>query len=369
MKLLLTAHRFWPHVGGTEIAVEQLATQFARAGHEVTVATSAEPGAAEREERAGYHVRRFALGSRAGFRVPPAAYRRFALDEPWDVVHMHGQRIWSSDFLYPFLRRAASPIVFTAHGFAQWRRPDRKPVIDRTYYHVILPRALRHVARVTALTMAERDDLISFGVPRDKIAMVADGYDPSEFVALPTGFRARYGFPADERLLLYAGGFYANKRVDRLVEAAAGIDATLVVVGKDADGSQAAVEALAKERGTRLRVLGRIPREHLLAAYRESDLFLLGSDFEGFGLVILEAMAAGLPFVSTPHGAAPDLAATGAGALAADASAMRETIRALLSDDKRRAQMSRAGLAAAPRWTWESVARDYMRIFEEVARR
>lgn len=369
MRLLLTSHRFWPHVGGTETAVEQLATQFAKRGHDVTVATSEEPGAPMRETRNGFAVRRFPLQKRAGFRVPPAEYRRFVLYDAWDVVQLHGQRIWSTDFLYPYLRRRRSPLVFTAYGFAQWHRPDRKPVIDHAYYHVVLPRALKHVARITASTRAEREDLIGFGVPAEKIALASVGYDPADFTALPEGFRARHGIARGERMLLYAGGFYANKRVDRLVEAAAGLDATLIVLGADADGSQADIEALAKQRGTRLRALGRVPREDLLSAYREADLFVMASDFEGFGIVLLEALAAGLPFVSTPAGAAPDLAATGGGALVTDADAMREAIRSLLADDGRRRQMSAAGLAGAPRWTWESVAKDYLAIFEEVARK
>ncbi|HVM44455.1 MAG TPA: glycosyltransferase family 4 protein [Candidatus Thermoplasmatota archaeon] len=368
MRLLLTAHRFHPHVGGTETAVEQLATHFARAGHDVTVATSAEPAAPEREERDGYHVRRFPMRVRAGFRVPPPDYRRLVVEERWDVVHMHGQRIWSSDFLYPHLRRARSSIVFTAHGFAQWHRDDRVPLVDHAYYHLVLPRALRHVSCVTALTDAERRDLVGFGVPEDKIVRIGDGYDPSEFAALPTGFRARHGLAPDERVLLYAGGFYANKRVDRLVEACAGVDATLVVLGKDADGSQARVEGLARERGTRLRALGRVPRGDVLSAYREADLFLLGSDFEGYGLVLLEAMAAGLPFVSTPCGAAPDLAAHGGGVVVADARAMRAEVERLLADHASRQDMARKGMDAARRYTWESIAQEYLSLFEEVSR-
>ena len=369
MKLLLTSHRFWPNVGGTETAVEQLARHFARRGHEVTVATMAEPGCPEEETREGYRIRRFEMRRVGKFRLPPASYRRFVLDEDWDLVHLVGQRVWSSDWLYAHLRRARCAIVFTAYGFAQWRRADRKPFVDAAYYKLVLPRALRHVTVVTAATAQERDDLLSFGVPADKIVLMGTGYEPAEFDSLPAGFRQKHGFGPDEPILLYAGGFYANKRVDRLVEAAGGTGATLVVLGKDADGLQAGCERLAAERGTKLRVLGRIPREDYLSAFREADLFVFGSDFEGFGIVVLEAMAAGLPFVSTPAGAAPDLAATGAGVIAADADAMRHEIRALLADPARRAAMGRIGKEAAKARTWSAVADDYLRLFEDVGRR
>lgn len=365
MRILLTAHRFWTHVGGTEIAVESLARRYAAKGHEVTVATSAEEGSPPEEERQGYAIERFEMRHVAGFRIPPPEYRELVLSRSHDVVHMHGQRIWSSDFLFPYLHRAQAPIVFTAHGFAQWHR-KRVPVVDATYYHVVLPRALRHTSAIVALTKQEREDLVRFGVDDDRIVDIPDGYEPREFAALPSGFRARSGFSEDERLLLYAGGFYANKRVDRLVEAAAGLDATLVVLGTDADDARPKIEALARAKGARLRVLGRVPREDVLRAYRECDVFVLGSDFEGFGLVLLEAMAAGLPFVSTPCGAAVELAAHGGGVVAADAPGMRAAIAALLEDEGKRRAMGAKGKAAAPIYDWDVVADRYLDLFGQV---
>lgn len=365
MRILLTAHRFWPHVGGTEMAVGSLARRFAARGHEVTVATSAEEGSPLEEERDGYAIERFELRRVAGFRVPPPEYRELVLSRSHDLVHMHGQRIWSSDFLFPYLRKARSPIVFTAHGFAQWHR-RRVPIVDAAYYHQVLPRALRHASAIVALTREEKDDLVRFGAQEDKVVRIPDGYEPAEFGALPEGFRARYGFGRDERLLLYAGGFYANKRVDRLVEAAAGLDATLVVLGTDADGTRARTEKLATERGARLRVLGRVPREDVLGAYRECDVFVLGSDFEGFGLVLLEAMAAGLPFVSTPCGAAEELAALGGGLVAPDVEGMRAAVAGLLADEPRRRAMGAKGKAAAPAYGWDAVADRYLELFAQV---
>lgn len=365
MRILLTAHRFWPHVGGTETAVESLARRFAAKGHEVSVATSAEQGSPLEEERDGYSIERFEMRRVAGFRVPPPEYRELVLSRSHDVVHMHGQRIWSSDFLFPYLRKAQAPIVFTAHGFAQWHR-RRVPVVDATYYHQVLPRALRHTSAIVALTKQEKDDLVRFGADEDKIVRIADGYEPAEFRALPSGLRERHGFAKDERLLLYAGGFYANKRVDRLVEAAAGLDATLVVLGTDADGTRAKTERLAREKGARLKALGRVPREDVLAAYRECDVFVLGSDFEGFGLVLLEAMAAGLPFVSTPCGAAAELAALGGGLVAPDAAGMRAAIAELLADEEKRRAIGAKGKAAAPAYDWDAIADRYLELFAQV---
>lgn len=370
MEILLTAHRFHPHVGGTELAVERLAENFARKGHAVTVATSMEPGCAAEQERNGYRIRRFEMTRLAGrFRHPPAEYRRFVLGREWDVVHLHGQRIWSTDWLYPFLGRARSPLVFTAHGFYQWHM-EHRAVVDDLYYKVVLPRALRHVERVVALTDNERDELVAWGVDAARIVRVPDGFDPDEFRQLPAGFRARYSIPQDEPLLLYVGGFYRNKRVDTLVEVAARAGARLVVIGKDQDPSRgrAHAERLAKELGAKVSFLGSLPREDVLSAYRESDVFLLASDFEGYGLVLLEAMAAGLPFVSTPAGAARDLAIHGSGIVARGVTGLAEAVRSLLADDARRKTMGEQGRAKVGAYTWSRVADEYLAVFEEVRR-
>lgn len=369
MRVLLTSHRFWPSVGGTEEVVERLAERYARAGHEVTVFTSDEPDRPAQERRGGFAIRRFTLRRRGRFRFPPPEYREAVLSDAWDVVHLHGQRVWSTDYLYRHLGKARAPVVFTAHGFYQWHM-ERLPLLNDYYYRWVLPRALRHAAAVTALTTPEMDELRGWGVPEEKLRLVPDGFDPAEFAALPSGFRARHGISPGEPLLLYVGGFYRNKRVDRLVEVASETGATLAVVGKEHHPKHGLAEcqALAERTGATVKFLGKLPREDVLAGYAEADLFVLGSDFEGFGLVLLETMAAGLPFVATRAGAAPDLAAHGAG-LSVAPEGMAAEARALLQDPARRKAMGEAGRKAVAAYEWGPIAAQYLRLYEEVARR
>jgi glycosyltransferase involved in cell wall biosynthesis len=235
---------------------------------------------------------------------------------------------------------------------------------------MVMPRALRHAAAVTALTTPEREELLSFGVAPDKLRVIPDGFVQTEFASLPRGFRQRHRIPPAAPLLLYVGGFYRNKRVDRLVELAADTGATLAVIGKDAHPEHGLAEcrALAERAGADARFLGILPREDVLSAYAEADLFVLASDFEGFGLVLLEAMAAGLPFLATPAGAAPDLAALGAGVVAGPG-ALSLKARELLADAPARRAMAQKGRAAVDAYTWPPIARQYLALYEEVARK
>ncbi|MHB8604309.1 MAG: glycosyltransferase family 4 protein [Thermoplasmatota archaeon] len=373
MKVLLTAHRFYPHVGGTEEVVARLARGLAERGHDVTVATSREPDTPETERHDGYAIRRFDLARVGKFRVAPRAYRDFVLAGAWDVVHLHGQRVWSTDWLYRHFAKARAPLVFTAHGFYQWE-VERTPLVDAWYYRRTLPRALRHVAKATALTEHEWKQLVGWGVPATSVEVIPDGFEPREFAAPPArgGFRERHGLDAKRPLVLYAGGSYPNKQVARIVEVAAlvGSSAQFVLAGKDADGGFAAAAAAGKARHLDLHVLGVLPRDELLAALADADVFLLASSFEGFALVLLEAMASGLPFVSTPVGAAPDLAKLGAG-LVADASpvSLAARVRELLDDETMRRAIGERGREAVADFAWDKIVSRYAALYEEVARR
>lgn len=364
MKVLLTSHRFWPSVGGTEEVVASLARHLALLGHDVTVATSDEPGAPAEEAREGYRIRRFKLRRVSKFRFPGEDYVRFVRDGDWDVAHLHGQRVWSTDHLYRHLKRFRAPAVFTAHGFYQWH-VERTPLVDAWYYRRVLPRALRH-ATATALTDAERDELAGWGVEGARV--IPDGFEPSEFATLPRGFRKEHAFAEDEPLLLYVGGLYPNKRVDRLVRAAGEAGATLAVIGRDAVGGQRKLSDLAQHVGARVRFMGPRPRHDVLGAYAEADLFLLASEFEGFGLVLLESMAAGLPFLATPAGASRDLAKHDGGRVVPADELGREAKR-LLGDKPRLRAMGENGRAAAPMYAWSRIASQYEALYEEVARR
>ncbi|HEX2021383.1 MAG TPA: glycosyltransferase family 4 protein [Candidatus Thermoplasmatota archaeon] len=372
MHIGYTVHRFWPSVGGTEMALRDLSQELRALGHEISVVTSDEPGRPPVEEVDGVRVRRFAMRRMGKFRFPPRDYAPFVLAGDWDVLHVKGQRVWSSDYLFRHVPKARQPRVFTAHGFHQYHMNSSNPV-EWWYYRWHLPRMLRPFDKVIALTGNEVEELVRFGVDRGKIAILPDGVNLHEFKAPPErGFREKFGF-AKPRLLVYAGGYYENKRVDFLVRAVSRMkgDAELAVIGRDPTGGkeQARCEALARELKAPVKFLGVIDRADVVKSFFEADLFLYGSRFEGYGIVLLEAMAAGTPFVSTPCGAAPDLAAKGAGVLASTPEEMAREADALLADEPRRRAMGDAGRRLAHAQTLAWAAKKHEALYQSLLRR
>jgi starch synthase len=117
--------------------------------------------------------------------------------------------------------------------------------------------------------------------------------------------------------------------------------------------------------------LGQTPREALLREMSEADVFVFPSLFEGFALVILEAMAAGLPVITTPNTAGPDLIEDGKEGLivpAGDANALRVAMESLLNDTERTQSMGRAAHEKAKEYTWEKYGERWEALVREVCR-
>lgn len=135
--------------------------------------------------------------------------------------------------------------------------------------------------------------------------LIPHGVDTRRFRPdAPTDFRARHGIPADATLLLSVGTIcYWHKRMDHVIrEVAAGADPGLhlAIVGQESEDAPA-IRALGRELlGNRVH-FDALPHEELPAAYAAADAFVLGSVFETFGIVYIEAMAAGLPVICTHH--------------------------------------------------------------------
>ncbi len=117
--------------------------------------------------------------------------------------------------------------------------------------------------------------------------------------------------------------------------------------------------------------LGQTPREALLREMSEADVFVFPSLFEGFALVILEAMAAGLPVITTPNTAGPDLIEDGKEGLivpAGDVKALQNAMESLLNDPERARAMGRAAHEKAKEYTWEKYGERWEAFVREVCR-
>jgi glycosyltransferase involved in cell wall biosynthesis len=206
-----------------------------------------------------------------------------------------------------------------------------------------------------------------FAVPASKVAVAEPGTDPAQR-ATGTGKPLR---------LLAVGAIVPRKAYDVLIRALAplaGRDWRLVIAGPTDRSSEALAALLAALHQTgleaRVSILGALDQRHLAHLYASTDVFVMPSLYEGYGMALAEAMARGLPIVCTTGGAAAGTAPDGAAIKVApgDEAALSAAIRRLLDEPELRRRMADASWAAGqslPRW--EDTARQIAGVVATVA--
>lgn len=200
--------------------------------------------------------------------------------------------------------------------------------------------------------------LAELGADACAIRVAEPGTDPSP--------PARGSKGAGRRLLCVAT-VTPRKRHDILIEALegiAGMDWTLDCVGHFVPGDDWAKRVFGQlgksSIGDRVNFTGVRTGDELASCFDAADLFVLASEYEGFGMVFTEALARGLPVVGTTGGAIPDTVAGGAGVLVSpgDADALGGAVAGLLGDDRKFGALKAGALAARESlWDWPSAGR------------
>lgn len=217
--------------------------------------------------------------------------------------------------------------------------------------------AIRHCDHVVCLCDADRHYIVSRGwKPPTGASVIPPGADS----LLVAGEPARSG-----KRLLFVGSWHFRKGIATLVAAFTALcerhaEATLTVAGSNAPAE--VVLASFPER-VRYAVVVQPPLtdEQLARLYLSHDIFVLPSLYEGFGMVFLEAMSAGLAVVGTDTGGMPDLIENGTDGFIVpryDAAAFQSAVERLLANSALRAAVGERARAKAARHTWERAARD-----------
>lgn len=222
---------------------------------------------------------------------------------------------------------------------------------------------VRHVI-VTSPSTA-RIVVAEYGVPEARVSIVLPGNDR----ALPAARHHR------TLKLLSVGAMVPRKGHDLLVAAFAtlkDLNWSLTIVGPPRDEITVAhvVEEIDRfELQDRVIVAGALLGDKLEALYNESDVFVLASRFEGYGMAYAEAISHGLPIVGTTAGAIPETVPADVGILVppGDVTALAEALRLMISDRERRDRYAAAAQGAAAKLpTWDDAAQRFSDILETV---
>lgn len=369
MHVLLGCHRYFPVPGGTEKVVQTLAEGLVRRGHEVTVVTRAELSTPPRERIGGVEVLRVPTRKIGPVRIP-SGYLRTLRRSDADLFHLWGNRIWCADFYFPWARFFRWPQVLTGLGFYQYEMHPGP--IDRLYFRRYFPRAVRRFDAYTTSSERERRQLLGWKVPEARLHPVPLGVPLDEFDRPPSGVEAvRAGWGLTRPLAaVYAGGFFENKRVDRLIDGIAAVRDrwALVAIGGDSPGSPFRAEVCrrrAEAVGVEFRTPGALSREDLIRSLFAADAVVLGSTYEGFGLLPIEANAAGRPFVAFESGAFGEVAGRGGGKIVRSPVEMAAAL-GQLAHPEARAAMGAQGRAGVGFYSGDAMVDRFLDVYRRV---
>jgi len=225
--------------------------------------------------------------------------------ERFDVIHFHEYRTFQNIVMSHYAKKYGVPYVVQAHGSLprHYGKSELKWFYDALFGY----RLLRDASRVVALNRVEAQQYRDMGVPREKVEIIPNGIDLSEYADLPPkgSFRKRYGIKEEKKIILYLGRIHESKGIGLLLKAYAYLNndmgfkhSVLVVAGPD-DGFLAEAGILVNSLGISDSVIftGFISSEDKLGALVDAEVFVTPF-FYGFPITFLEACLAGCPIVT-----------------------------------------------------------------------
>ena len=359
--------------GGMPAVVVRLAVAQKAAGLEPTIVCHDEHDLREHVQWWASQVLGFAAVRVTSCGLLPVDAAR--LVRQYDVVHVHGVWMPVPTIVCWQARRAGVPTVLAPHGMlSTWSLQQKKP--RKALALAVIWRSLvRDVTFLHALNAAEAGELQA-RFPGTAIRVIPNGIFAEEFADLPhPGDSARVvpELANGRRYVLFLARLHFMKAPDLLVDAFARVaarmpDVDLVIAGPDY-GMETALRGKIGELGLadRVHLPGAVYGRAKLALLRDALCMCQPSRHEGFSVSMLEALACGVPVVTTETANFPDVASEGAGFIAAaEPDALGAAVQALASDDALRERQSQAARDLVSRcYTWEAVHERALEVYRE----
>ena len=385
MRILHVIGSVAPRYGGPSYAALDMCSALAERRHEVELFTTTIDGPRELPVPVGVPL------ARDGFAItyfPPARPRSYSASPElaralarrvsgFDVVEVHNLYLFHAAAAAFVCRRRGVPYVVCPHGTLDpyQRAFDRRK--KAVYDLLVEGRNLRGAAAIHCTSRAERDAVVAAGVPaRPYVVPLAVRLGSFEHPADPAQLLRDHPELDGRMLVTFLGRLARKKRLDLLLGAFAEVaalapDAHLAIAGPDDEGVGASVRDLVARRqlARRVSLLGMVDGEAKVALLQRSAVFVLPSEDENFAVSLLEAMAAGVPVVTTNGVAIHDeIRSAGAGVVVPlAATAIAGALTDLLGDQDRARRLGDNGRSVArSAFAWERLGSNLERMYGDV---
>ena len=385
MKILHGCVRYPPAPGGAETVVKAYSEGLRDLGHDVEVITTdlyTETPFVKKEmpsEVNGINVTRhkaYTVSGEAHYVLAPGMVQSF-LSKKADIIHTHSYGYFQNHAGWIRERFQSTPWVITPHfhpSWSMWGGAKRKTL--REFYDTVIGKGTMESADlITCVSKHERDMLVSeIGISEDNIKIIYNGINWNDWQILPDKniFRKQYPDISD-KFVLFAGRLATNKGLSDLISAMDLVNqksVDLVITGADMGlGKQLEKEAL--EKGVRMHRLGHIDDETYRSVLAAAEMLVLPSEYEAFGIVLLESAAAETAVIGTNVGGIPEAMSPGNNGLIVEYNEvdnLSKSIANLLDDDKMCNEMGKAGRLWAKNFSWESILKELAQEYNSIIR-
>lgn len=354
-------------VGGTEIYLRSLLAALAALDrtNEYFVFTNRESGAELVPRQPNFHAVPQAV--RAAFRPGRILWEQTVL--PFAAAARRLDVLFNAGFTAPIA--CACPQVSVFHDLQHKRHPEYFRALDLPFWRVLLWASARRSRLLIGVSEATRADLLRFyGIDETKVRVAPHGVDPVfREIAVERSRKT-----ALDRYFLCASTTHPHKGLVPLVRAFAGFNTRttgfrLVITGvRGFHTAEIEKEIAGAGLAGEVSLTGWLPREELYTLFRRAWAFIYPSTFEGFGMPVTEALAAGIPTACSRI--EPLISNAGDAALQfppGDEAAIAEALSRLACDEELRARLAAAGPRQAAPFTWERTASLTLEALREAA--
>jgi 1,2-diacylglycerol 3-alpha-glucosyltransferase len=380
MRILMISDVYFPRINGVSTSIQTFRRSLHAAGHETTLIAPGYPAGASPDEDAVLRVpsrylprdpedrimKRAAIRSLHA-RLKTAQFDLVHIQTPF-VAHYEGVRI---------ARVLGLPVLETYHTYFEEYLHHYVPLLPRALMRLLARRfTVSQCSALDALVVpsrAMRQALDDYGV-RCPMRIIPTGLEMDRFARGDgAAFRQRLAIAQDTATLVHVGRIAHEKNIDFLLRVFTQVvrsipKAILIVAGEGPALAHCKSYVASLGLAASVRFVGYLSRDaELLDCYRAGDLFVFSSRTETQGLVLLEAMALGVPVLSTAYMGTIDIVSPQRGACRApdDEAAFAALAVALLQDPTCRAAMSAEARVFAATWSAEATARQLVELYSE----
>jgi len=364
--------RYPPAPGGAETVVKAYSEGLLAKGHKVEVITTdlyTETPFVKKKmptEVSGVPVSRhsaFTISGEAHYVLAPGMVTSF-LSKKADIIHTHSYGYFQNHAAWIKEKFQSTPWVITPHfhpSWSMWGGAKRRTLRD-FYDSKIGKSTMESADLITCVSNHEKEMLVKeIGLSDDNIKIIYNGINWMDWESTPDkkNFRDRYS-EISEKFVIFAGRLATNKGIPDLIEAMSMKEShefDLVVMGADM-GLGKDLDKMATSKGVKMHRLGHVDDEIYRSALSAAELLVLPSEYEAFGIVLLEAAAAQTPVVATRVGGIPEAMSEGKNGLIVDYNdpkALSGAIFSILEDDSLKMEMGKFGREFSKDFSWATI--------------